>query len=339
MMTKTRIIIHTSPDEDPRNENHHLLHPLPPRSNSDLLHVHRSSIDTTDDDYPDHDETGTTTSSAKQRRRFLFATRSKDSPRRVRLSLVPQSTLNESDYRGSDPSFSHVKETRTPRLVPIARLSHRLHSSFSSNSSGRSSIRRRSVQTFSNRSHRRQLHNLPSNSKWRFVRQNLQRIAMMNENYARAKAIERNHRWMHLREEICKQVLEMREMSILQQQYEGLISQNFKTNFDLKSIPIDEVVHVERDGRVFSIGTRDLVLGRTIKTDEIDLDAFAQFAARRQFQVKQNLLKRQQGRTRLKKKIAFSFCFCNLFLIALMCAVMFVCTTKTLIELQSSTFL
>ena len=323
----TTIVIHRSPNDE------HLLRPEPIRSNSDFLHVHRSSIDTTDDDEiltMTTTTTATTTPTlAKQRKRSLLILGSK-----FRRSLFPQRNLN--DFRGSDPSLLDSTSMKETRLGPLPRFDRRAHSSFSSISTVRSSIRRRSTQTLSNR---RQVHYLLPQSKWRFVRDNLHRIALMNNEYARAKAIDRSHRWMHLREQIRQEVLEMREISILRKQYEGLTrTTKLKGNFDVKYLPNDQVVHVERDGRVYSIGTRDLVLGRLINAEEIELDAFAQLDARRQFRVKQNLLKRQEGRTRLKKKIAFSFCFCNLFFISLMCVVMFVCMMKTLIDLQSRTF-
>jgi hypothetical protein len=199
--------------------------------------------------------------------------------------------------------------------------------------------RRRSTQTFPQRFYRRQPYTLARNSRWHFVRYHLHDIAMMNESYARMKLIERDLRWIHLREEICKRVLDMREMSLLRQQDDGKLKASTKTTFDLKAIPINEVVHVERDGRIYSIGTRDLVLGRLISGTEIQLDTFAQLDARRKVVVKQDLLRQQEGRTRLKKHIAFSFCLCNLSFIVLMFAAMFIGVMKTIIELKSRQYL
>jgi hypothetical protein len=164
---------------------------------------------------------------------------------------------------------------------------------------------------------------------------------MMSESYARMKLIEQDLRWINLRERIRTQVLDMREMSLLRQQDDGLVVSNKKsqkTKFNLKTIPISEIVHVERDGRVYSMSTRDLVLGRLLDHEDIHLDRFAQLDARRQFQVQQHLLKQQEGRTRLKKHIAFSFCLCNLSFIVLMFASMFIFAMKTILELRSREF-
>ena len=155
------------------------------------------------------------------------------------------------------------------------------------------------------------------------------------------KLVEQDARWTNLRERIRAQVIDMREMSVLRQQDAGLIPKNKlpKTKFDLKMIPANELIHVERNGRVYSMSTRDLVLGRLLSDKDIQLDTFAQLDARRQFQVQQTLVKQQEGRTRLKKHIAFSFCVCNLSFIALMCAAMFVGATKTLLELRARKFI
>ncbi|CAF5048790.1 unnamed protein product, partial [Rotaria sp. Silwood1] len=60
---------------------------------------------------------------------------------------------------------------------------------------------------------------------------------------------------------------------------------------------------------IYSMGIRDLVLGRFIGDDDLQLDTIAQLVARRKFQVKQNILKQQEGRTRLKKKYCFFILF------------------------------
>jgi hypothetical protein len=211
-----------------------------------------------------------------------------------------------------------------------------MHSTFSSSLTLLSFGRRRSQQNLPQNSNRGFY--LTENSKWHFVRNHLTDIAMMNESYARRKVIEQDLRWIYLRELICKQVIEMREMSILRQQYEGTLKKSSKINLELKAIPNNEVVHIERDGQVYSIGTRDLVLGRLIGDDDIQLDTFAQLDARRRFQIKQSLLKQQEGRARLKKHIAFSFCLCNLSIIALMFAAMFIFVMKTVIALRSREF-
>jgi hypothetical protein len=164
---------------------------------------------------------------------------------------------------------------------------------------------------------------------------------MMSESYARVKSLEQDLRWINLREKIRAQVVDMREMSLLRQQDDGLLTKkkSLKTRFDLKTIPVNEVIHVERDGKVYSMGTRDLVLGRLLGDEDIQLDTFAQLDARRQLQVQQHLVKQQEGRTRLKKHIAFSFCLCNLSFIVLMFAAMFIFAMKTIFELRSREFL
>ena len=332
------------------------------QSASDFLDVHRSSIDTTDDDAPDNDETTTTTttnSSFQHRRnRSLFVTRTKRSPSDVRVTLYADDQPNDSldsqskvsrliygnEMHASDPSLVDSKTSKQTRMLYVRRALladrfNRLHSSFSSSTTLRSLNPHRSIQNLSQRFSRRHVRSLPRTSKWHFVRRHLSDIAMMNEQYARMKIIESDLRWNHIREQVRKQVLDMREISILRQQEEGLLTKTLKTNFDLKSISVNDVIHVEHDGRMYSIGTRDLVLGRSSTIGDEHLDAFAQLEARRKFQVKQNLLKQQQGRTRLKKNIAFSFCFCNLSFIVLMFAAMFIFATKTLFELKSREFL
>ena len=388
-MKTTTIIVYASPDEEGKSspQNHHLLRPpdevLPPvykpfprniiqsieddrrrrvlphsRSTSDFLHVHQSSIETTDDDLADNEDTTTTSSGiSKAPKRSSIATRTKRSPSEVRVSLYPDSSRDLHDpandrsgvtykdaLRASDPSLldtkfeKQIQPVYARRALLDHRFGRRIHSSFSSSTTLRSSSRRRSMQNLPFRTGRRHTHYLVRTSKWHFVRNHLHEIAMMNERYARMKIIERDLRWVHLREQICKQVLDMREMLILRQEDDGLVKKTQKTNFDLKSIPANDVVHVERDGRVYSIGTRDLVLGRMIGGETVQLDTFVQLDARRKFQVKQNLSRRQEGRTRLKKNIAFSFCLCNLSFIVVMFAMMFIFAMKTFIELRSREF-
>jgi hypothetical protein len=257
------------------------------------------------------------------------------------------------DLRASDPSLLESKNFKQNRghylrrSILDHRFGRRIHSSFSSSTTLRSLSRRRSIQNLSprppphpSRSRRRTYH-LPRNSKWHIVRHRLHDIAMMSESYARVKLLEQDLRWVNLREKIRTQVLDMREMSLLRQQDDGVLSKkkNSKIRFDLKTIPINEVVHVERDGRVYSMSTRDLVLGRLLGDEDIQLDTFAQLDARRQFQVQQHLVKQQEGRTRMKKHIAFSFCLCNLSFIVLMFAAMFIFAMKTIFELRSREFL
>ena len=331
------------------------------QSASDFLDVHRSSIDTTDDDAPDNDETTTTStthSSFQHRRnRSLFVTRTKRSPSDVRVTLYadrPSGSIGSqtkvsrltygNEMHVSDPSLVDSKASKESRMIYVRRalLSdrfNRIHSSFSSSTTLRSLNPHRSIQNLSQRFSRRHIRSLPRTSKWHFVRRHLSDIAMMNEQYARMKIIESDLRWHHIREQVRKQVLDMREISILRQQEDGVVTKTKKTNFDLKTISVNDVIHVEHEGRMYSLGTRDLVLGRSSMVGDTNLDTFAQLEARRKFQVKQNLLRQQQGRTRLKKNIAFSFCFCNLSFIVLMFAAMFIFATQTLLELKARQFL
>lgn len=260
----------------------------------------------------------------------------------------------KNDLRSSDPALLERKTSKEKRADYLCRtlLDHRftrrIHSSFSSSTTLRSLSRRRSTQNLSARQgpnhtatrHRRQPGSLSRNSKWRIVRRRLHDIAMMSESYARVRSAERNLQWINLREKIRSQVMEIREMSLMRQQDEGVVAKNksFKTKFDLKTIPVEEMLHVERDGRVFSMSTRDLVLGRLLSDEDLQLDTFAQLDARRHFQVQQKLLRQQKGRTRMKKHIAFSFCLCNLSFIVLMCAAMFIFAMKTILELRSRDF-
>jgi hypothetical protein len=347
----TNIVIKCPSDEEISKSNieqHHFLHPpsttLKPfpqsiiqsiendrtyhlphaRTTSDFRKINQLSFDT-NDDYE---------IIPSDRKHSLFVGRTHRSPSDIRINVYPD---GENEKHNSDLSLIEIKNSKQNRVDHVRRtlfdhrFGRRIHSSFSSSTTLRSiNNRRRSIPNY-----RRQTIYLPRNSKWHFVRKHLHDIAMMNETYARMKLIEQDLRWIHLREEICKRVLDRREMSILRQQDDGKVKKSQKTNFDLKTIPIDEVVHVERDGRVYSIGTRDLVLGRLIGNEEIDLDTFAQLDARRKFQVKQNLLRQQEGRTRLKKYIAFSICLFNLSFIVLMFAAMFIFAMKTIIELKS----
>ena len=331
------------------------------RWRSDYLHTNQSSMETTDDDLYDHYETMTATTSTTNSspKRSLIVAQQRQSPAELRIILtpdVPHPALSDhsdalspgiarNGLRRSDPALADTKSPKHHRTEQLRRhvlerrFGRRIHSTFSSSTSTLRSISRRlPLQNHSPRAHRGHPYYLPRNSKWHFVRSHLTEIAMMNESYARMRAVERDLRWIHLRELIRKQVLEMREMSILRQQYDGTSKKSPKSTLELKAIPVNEVVHVERDGRVYSISTRDLVLGRSINDEDMQLDAFAQLDARRRFQVKQSLLKQQEGRTRLKKHIAFSFCLCNLSFIGLMFAAMFVFAMKTLIELKAQEF-
>jgi len=356
----TAIIINSSSDDEKQSqiEHRHLLHPPLPiifkqfpqsiiqsietnrrrhlphaRSTSDVLNIDQSSID---DNYE--------TTIALNKKRSLYA----GDTRKTRLVLCPDvshpqieisPTTYDNEMRSSVPSLIESKtpkQTRTESFRRNARLSRRINSTFSSSLTLLSLGRRRSQQNLPHNSNRG--YYLTENSKWHLVRNHLTDIAMMSESYARRKIIEKDLRWIYLRELICKQVIEMREMSILRQQYEGTLKKTSKITLELKAIPNNEVVHIERDGQVYSIGTRDLVLGRLIGDDDIQLDTFAQLDARRKFQIKQSLLKQQEGRARLKKHIAFSFCLCNLSIIALMFAAMFIFVMKTVIALRSRDF-
>lgn len=313
--------------------------------------INQSSFETTDDDIDDNYETTTTTTSDSSPKHSFNVNSPSRFPSEIRIHICPavsneQLEIPLSTYhverRNSDLTLTRLRNSKQTRVENLRRaflehrLGRRIHSSFSSTSTIRSVNRRRSTQPFSQRFARRTNSTLPRNSKWHFVRQHLHDIAMMNESYARMKLIERDLRWNYLREEIRRHVIDMREMSILRQQDEdGDVKSSLKTSFDLKSIPLNEVVHVERDGRVYSIATRDLVLGRLIQHEDLQLDTFAHLDARRKVAVKQDLLRQQEGRTRMKKHIAFSFCLCNLSFIVLMFAAMFVCVMKTIIELQS----
>ena len=328
------------------NRRRHLPHA---HSTSDFLNTNQSSIDTIDDDLDDHYETLTSTTTASSRKRSLNVSHTRRSPPESRLTLCPDTSHQHeitpltygNEVRGSAPSLIDIKSAKQSRTEYSQRnilerhFARRIHSTFSSSTTLRSLGRRRPQQNLTQRSNRGHPQYLSPNSKWHFVRNHLSDIAMMSESYARIRIIERDLRWMHLRELIRKHVLDMREMSILRQQYDGTLKSTQKTNLKLKAIATNEVVHVERDGRVYSIGIRDLVLGRLIGDDDIHLDTFAQLDARRKFQTKQNLLKQQEGRARLKKHIAFSFCLCNLSFIAVMFAAMFIFAMKTIIELRS----
>lgn len=308
--------------------------------------IHQSSFETTDDDIDDSYET-TTTSDSSPKHSFHVNSPTRF-PSEIQIHIYPTES-NERlkiptlvDRRNSDVTLARLKASKQTRVENLRRaflehrLGRRINSSFSSTSTIRSINRRRSTQAFTQRFIRRTPVPLSRTSKWHFVRRHLHDIAMMNESYARMKLIERDLRWNYLREEIRKHVFDMREMSILREQDEqGNRKSSTKTNFDLKSIPLNEVVHVERDGRVYSIATRDLVLGRLMNDEVLQLDAFAHLDARRKVAVKQDLLRQQEGRNRMKKHIAFSFCLCNLSFIVLMFASMFICVMKTLIELKS----
>jgi hypothetical protein len=365
----TTIVIKCPSDEEIKSdiEHHQLLHPTSTKtlkpfpqsiiqsiendrayrlphahSTSDFRNTKQSSFDT-NDDLDDNYET-----ISSNRKHSLYVGRTHRSPSEIRITVYPdvpdervttsqiQISSYENEKHNSNLSLVGIKGLKENRVDYLRRVlrdhsfGRRIHSSFSSSTTLRSVNRRRSAPNY-----RRQTVYLARNSKWHFVRKHLRDIAMMNESYARMKLIEQDLRWIHLRDQICKRVLDMREMSILRQQDDGKINKSQKTSFDLKTIPIDEVVHVERDGRVYSIGTRDLVLGRLIGDEDIDLDTFAQLDARRKFQVKQNLLAQQEGRNRLKKYIAFSVCLCNLSFIVLMFAAMFIFAMKTIIELKS----
>lgn len=333
------------------------------RSAIDFHTIQQSSIDTTDDDIDDNYETTTTTTTTttnSSRKRLLNA---KNFPRipplpppppDIRITLYSstetankllsgKASSSRSELHSSDPSIIEIKSSKQRstdflrRPSPDYRLNRQKRTSVSSSRSIRSINRRRSTPSFMHRAHRRSTSHLPRNSKWHFVRNHLHDIAMMSHSYARIKLVERDLRWVKLREEVCKHVLDMREMSILRQQDDGRLKKA-KTSFDLKTMPKNEVVHVDHDGQIFSLDIRDLVLGHSIQDKHVPLDAFAQFQARRKLQVKQDLLKQQEGRTRLKKQIAFLFCLCNLSFIVFMFAAMFIFATTTIVELRSREF-
>lgn len=341
--------------------NRQQLHMTGSHSTIGFLPVKRASIDTT----ADLDENHLLTISEENQPLSI-----RRAPSEIRVTLFPDEKLTssqlevsesipEKSLRLSDPSLANPKSLKINRndygrrSIFDHRFGRRIHSSFSSSTTLRSLSRRRSttpqsllpprlnlnnISTISRS--RRHTYRLPRNSKWHIVRHRLHDIAMMSDSYARNKLLEQDIRWAQLREKICAQVFDMREMSLLRQQDDGLIPKKKirKTRFDLKTIPVNELIHVERDGRVYSMSTRDLVLGRLLGDEDIHLDAFAQLDARRHLQVQQRLLKQQEGRTRLKKHIAFSFCLCNLSFIALMFAAMFIFAMKTIIELRSREF-
>ena len=332
-------------------------------STSDVPHIEQGFIDTTDDDI---EEKKPKFYSDRRRKQKKLSSRTRRCPSEIRVTLYPDENINvyenlthsqlevsektfPNELRSSDPSLVDTKVSKETRVEYLRRnlLGRRIHSSFSSSTTLRSLSRRRSTQNLSPRHppsstsrSRRHITHLPRNSKWHIVRRRLNDIAMMSESYARMKAIEQDQRWINLRERVRSQVIDIREMSLLRQQDEGLRTKKkmIKSKFDLKTIPIDEVLHVERDGRVFTMRTRDLVLGRLLSDEQIQLDTFAQLDARRHFQVQQKLLRQQEGRTRLKKHIAFSFCLCNLSFIVLMSAAMFIFAMKTILELRSREF-
>jgi len=348
--------------------NRRQQHLLPiSHSTTDFLTVKQTSIDTTDDELDEISELNTP---KPKRKRSRLSSHIKRTPLDVRVTLHPDQNINthrnlansqleisntkyKNELRSSDPSLLDTKGLKLNRMdyfrrsILDHRFGRRIHSSFSSSTTLRSLSRRRSTQNLSSRSSnnpsrsRRHTYHLPRKSKWHIVRHRLHDIAMMSESYARVKSLEQDLRWVHLREKIRAQVVDMREMSLLRQQDDGLLTKkkSLKTRFDLKTIPVNEVIHVERDGKVYSMGTRDLVLGRLLGDEDIQLDTFAQLDARRQLQVQQHLVKQQEGRTRLKKHIAFSFCLCNLSFIVLMFAAMFIFAMKTIFELRSREFL
>ena len=258
--------------------------------------------------------------------------------------LNAKSTTSKLTYKNklynSHLSFSDTKYSKQSRADSLRRvlsrncLTHRLHDSSSPSIITLRLDQRRSLPSFSSR-HRRKPH-LSPNSKWYIVHQRLNDIAMMNESYSRLKLFERDIRWIDLRQRVHAQLLDMREMSQLRLQDNGvrLKHKRHKTKFDIKAIPPDEVVHIERDGEVHSIGTRDLVLGRVLFDEAVRLDAFAQLDARRQFRIQQHLVQEKEGKTRLKKHIAFSLCLCNLSFIALMFAIMLIFAVKTIFALK-----
>jgi hypothetical protein len=339
-------------------------------STSDVLNVEQSLLKSMGKSYPER----TTNENVDHTSQYMQLTLAKQrSPSELRVALYPDEDVNiyenlthsqievsktsptslSTDLRCSDPTLLDGKTAKVNRLDFLRRtlLDHRLtrrtQSSFSSSINLRSLTRRRSTQNLTARSQlvsctrqRRHVNHLSRHSKWHIVRRRLHDIAMMSESYARLRSADQDLRWINLREKIRSQVMDMREMSLLRQQDDGLVAKkkSFKTKFDLKTIPMNEVLHVERDGRVYSMSTRDLVLGRLLSDEDIQLDTFAQLDARRQFQVQQKLLRQQEGRTRLKKNIAFSFCLCNLSFIALMAASMFVFAMKTILELRSRHF-
>ncbi|CAF0735406.1 unnamed protein product [Adineta steineri] len=343
--------------------------PISQSSSSNFFVVKQSSIDITDDDDDDDDLEENDHILINSSNLNRNPEQSKRSPSEIRITLYPNesgsthgsltnsqlevsNSIYKNGHRKSDPSVLERKNSKLNRTEYLRRtlLDHRfgrrIHSSFSSSTTLRSLSRRRSTQNISphpsltvSRS-RRHTYHLPRNSKWHIVRHRLPDIAMMSETYARMKLVEQDLRWINLREKIRTQVLDLREMQVLRQQDDGLISKKKtqKTRFHLKTIPVTEVIHVERDGQVYSMGTRDLVLGRSLYDEDIHLDTFAQLDARRQFQVQQHLLKQQEGRTRLKKYIAFSFCLCNLSFIVLMFASMFIFAMKTILEMRSREF-
>ncbi|CAF1091830.1 unnamed protein product [Adineta ricciae] len=343
-LPNTPIIYKSLPQSIRKSVEMDRRHRLPhARSASDFLNINQSSIDTTDDDLYDHYETVTTTTTTtnSSQKHSLIVSQDRQTPSELRLIVMPDaprrrlheqanplslSTQNDELLR-SDPSLldsKASKQSRTEQLrrhILERRIGRRIHSTFSSSSSTlRSLSRRLPLQNMSPRVNRQQPFYLPRNSKWHFVRNHLSDIAMMSESYARMRLIERDLRWIHLRELIRQQVLEMREMSVLRQQYDGTLKISPKSALEIKAIPLNEVVHVERDGRVYSISTRDLVLGRSINDEDVQLDTFAQLDARRKFQTKQSLLKQQEGRTRI------------------MFAAMFIFAMKTLMELRTKNF-
>ncbi|CAM4923268.1 unnamed protein product [Rotaria socialis] len=290
-----------------------------PQSLSDFIIITPPSIEISPDDDTalgddNNNQTKLTTPIADQARlRPLRLSRRQRSPSETRLNLDSNETLDDrehltnsqlevskpkfkSELRSSDPLLLDRKHLKPNRIdlfrnaVLERRFARRIHSAYSSSTTLRALTRRRSTQNLLARNRRNVFH-LPRNSKWHIVRSRLHDIAMMSESYARMRLVEQDLRWTKLRERIRSQVLDMREMSLLRQQDDGVKTKKktYKSKFDLKAIPLNEVIHVERDGRVYSMSTRDLVLGRLLCDEDIQLDTFAQLDARRQFQVQQRL--------------------------------------------------
>lgn len=220
----------------------------------------------------------------------------------------------DDDFHSSDPSLNQLKISSTENQ---RRKSAQIVST----------QRRRS--TFANL--RRPARRISRYSRWHIVRSNITEIAMMNEDFARRKLIEGDPRWSNLRQQILERIVEMREISFLRKQNEDSAETKTKKISSLKSISFDEVVHLERDGKVYSIATRDLILGRLTNPEDVSLDTLDQLVARRRFQVKQTLLRRQQGRTRFKRQVAFTLCLFNILLIVFMFVLLFLYVIRTVV--------
>lgn len=161
--------------------------------------------------------------------RIESSSRPRRSPSELRVNLFPADEIhfrNDFDQSqieissSSDPSLIENKPNKQKRSEALRnalldhRLGRRIHSSLSSSNVLRPSLRRRSTQNVFARQ-RRNLGTLRKNSKWRIVQNRLHEIAMLSEPFAKRTAAEKDFRWILLREQIRRQILDIREMSLL----------------------------------------------------------------------------------------------------------------------------